>query len=179
MSHQPFENWLFTKETLTSEQSHALREHLDSCDTCRQVESAWREVHQQFNRAPAVAPAPGFSLRWQERLVDRRHAYQRRRAWMMFAVTLSSALIMFALLALRAIELLRSPGRIVLISAYQILNLIWFVKEVQTSLNSFIQIATSLIPWPAWFVFGGVLMLVVVLWFIFYQKLTHPRRIEL
>jgi len=179
MSHQPFETWMFTKETLTSEQSHALTEHLNSCETCQQVESAWLEIHQQLKRVPAITPNPGFSLRWQDRLAERRHERQRRRAWVMFAFTLSGALMMLALLALRAIEMLSSPGRIVLIIAYQILNLIWLVKEVQTSLNSFIKIAISLIPWPAWFGLIGVFILVAVLWFIVVTKITHPRRIEL
>jgi hypothetical protein len=179
MSHQPFENSLFSEESLTSEQQRALREHLSSCETCRQVESAWLEVHQQFKRVPAIAPSPGFSLRWQERLADRRHAHQRRNSWVLFAFTLGGALILFALLALRTIDIFRSPGRLILIAVYQILNLIWFVKEVQTSINSFIQIATGLIPWPAWFALAGIFMLLAVLWLIYYRKITHPRRIEL
>ena len=179
MSHQPFENWLFSKESLTVDQLRDLQAHLGSCETCRQVESAWLEVHQQFKRVPAVLPSPEFSLRWQVHLAERRQKLHRRHSWTLFAFSLGSALLLFGLLALRAIELLRSPGRLVLLAAYQFLSLVWYLKEALSSVSSFVNIVNSLVPWPAWFVFVGITALALALWLILFKKITQPRSIEL
>ena len=87
MSHQPFEKWIFSEETLQPDQQHALESHLETCKDCQQLDSALKEFELEIHRQPSPMPAPGFTQRWQTRLARVRQQRQRQRLWIF---TLSS-----------------------------------------------------------------------------------------
>ena len=45
----------------------------------RLLNSAWQEVELEFRTVGEIAPAPGFTNRWKERLAVRKQAEQRRQ----------------------------------------------------------------------------------------------------
>jgi hypothetical protein len=63
MAHQPFNNWLLGETELTHEQNIQLKTHLETCDECRQIQSAWFAVKAEIQKNPAKSPAAGFSLK--------------------------------------------------------------------------------------------------------------------
>jgi hypothetical protein len=78
MNHQPFEEWLLNDETpLTAEQKRELDLHVRSCVSC----SALLETGMILHSVKVVAPADGFTARFQARLAERRLADHRRRIW--------------------------------------------------------------------------------------------------
>lgn len=78
MNHQPFEEWLLSDETpLTAEQKRELDLHVRSCVSC----SALLETGMVLRSVKMVAPADGFTVRFQARLAKRRLADHRRRIW--------------------------------------------------------------------------------------------------
>lgn len=78
MNHQPFEEWMLSNEPLDPEQDAALSEHLVSCPDCPPLARAWQAVRLEISAEPPEAPAPGFSMRWQARLKEKRAEQQRR-----------------------------------------------------------------------------------------------------
>lgn len=74
MNHRPFEDWLLEDQFLTPEQKRELDAHLRTCKSC----TALAESNLALRSARVVAPAPGFSARWQQRLVLARQAERRR-----------------------------------------------------------------------------------------------------
>lgn len=77
MKHQPFEEWLLNDTPLTLEQKRELDLHVRSCAHC----SALVETEMVLRSVKMVAPAEGFTARFQTRLAERRLADRRRRVW--------------------------------------------------------------------------------------------------
>ena len=94
MNHRPFEDWLLDDQPLTPEQKRDLRSHLRACDSCAAV----AEANLALRSAHLVSPAPGFSTRWEERLVAARRS-QRKRVLIGSLVFSLGGLFLLALLA--------------------------------------------------------------------------------
>lgn len=99
MNHQPFEDWIFDPGVMTAEERRALQNHLQECAQCQRLERRWLAVHQQMRARPMVAPAPGFTQRWQSGLAQRRAQEQRKQAWKIFGMLLGGAVFILLLLS--------------------------------------------------------------------------------
>ena len=106
MGHQPYESWLISEEPLLPEDELKLHEHIASCDTCRQLSYSWSEVQDMFQEPQFASPSPGFTGRWQSRLVEfqllETERKQKRISWMFFAAMAGAAAILLGFMAVRA-----------------------------------------------------------------------------
>jgi len=91
MSHQPFEDWLFSGETLESQQEQSLQDHLNQCEQCQAISIALNQVDDVFLNSPSPEPALGFTQRWFERLTIAREHQQIKRTWTIILVLFSAA----------------------------------------------------------------------------------------
>jgi hypothetical protein len=127
MNHRPFEDWLLDDLPLTPEQSRELQAHLRGCDSC----SAIAESNLALRSARLTSPAPGFTARWQERLVMERQT-QRRRARIGSMVFSMGGLILLALLTgPTLLSLIASPAE-------------WIAMLVRTLLFAYTLLAALL-----------------------------------
>jgi len=92
MNHEPFEHWLFARETLSPDQQAALEAHLRRCEACAALDAAWRQAETLLQGAPAPAPRPGFAARWRMRERAWRQRRQRRFNALAAGVVLVGAL---------------------------------------------------------------------------------------
>ena len=99
MSHQPFETYLFSDEPLTAEQQQSLDAHLKTCERCCAFSYSLNNFDTALRHSPSPLPAPGFTQRWQTRLVAHQQARQSRKLWLMtlglFALASVTLLILF------------------------------------------------------------------------------------
>ena len=77
MNHLPFEEWLLNNSPITPEQQRDLDLHLRTCAYC----SALTETGRALSSVKMAAPAPGFTIRFQARLAERKLADRRRKLW--------------------------------------------------------------------------------------------------
>ena len=77
MNHQPFEEWLLTEKLISPKERLELDAHLRICSYC----SALAETGKAFRTVKRVAPAAGFSARFQARLAMQKAADRRRKRW--------------------------------------------------------------------------------------------------
>ena len=77
MNHQPFEEWLLTEKLVSPKERLELDAHLRICSYC----SALAETGKAFRTVKRVAPAAGFSARFQARLAMQKAADRRRKRW--------------------------------------------------------------------------------------------------
>lgn len=77
MNHQPFENWLLNDKNLTSAEKRELDLHLRTCTHC----TALSATGLALRSANVVAPATGFTVRFQQRLAAQKVAERRSRLW--------------------------------------------------------------------------------------------------
>lgn len=87
MKHPSFEEWLFAEEPLQPEQSEALVEHLQECADCRLLKEADQAVLRFITEAPAMAPAPGFTARWEARLAESRQKAHEKQLALILGLT--------------------------------------------------------------------------------------------
>lgn len=178
MNHQPFETWLLSGEPLASDQAQALRDHLLVCEACQQLRSSWSEVQRLFEEAPVVLPERGFTQRWHDRLKESRRIHQRKQTRAFLAASASAALILFIFIAIRLIEVIRSPEQFLLVWIYRVVSALALINEAQVIVKAAFSIVTSIVPLPVWI--GLILLLAILggLWLVLYKTITTQRRIE-
>lgn len=94
MKHQPFESWLYERETLSQDQARDLKHHLKICERCNTLATAWMDIEAQLFAASLIAPATGFSRRWRVRLADhQRQVNHRQMSAMLLTTTVGLAVL--------------------------------------------------------------------------------------
>ena len=134
MNHKPFETWLLDDKVLTPTEKRELNSHLRECRTC----SALAETGLALRSARVAAPAPGFALRFQQKLAAQKLAEQRRRLWGLIVLILSGVGLLGWFLAPVLISIAASPVEW-LISATGIFLFVF------TSLQAFGEIVTVML----------------------------------
>lgn len=178
MTHQPFQDWLFD-DTLDVTQADALHSHLDTCTGCRDLSGAFHQVENSLHAAPFVAPAPGFTERWQARLEAERSRLHKRQIRLAFVVGLSGALVLLGLLAILFWPLLDSLDALLWASVYQLYLAFTFIRQVGGPLATLARALAPALPLVFWVLILGLLTQMSVLWVVSYRYITNPRRIEI
>jgi predicted anti-sigma-YlaC factor YlaD len=115
MNHQQYEQWLLSEEPLSRDQAEALRSHLNTCEACQRLSTAWSNVRQLIQSAPLVEPKSGFVARWQRRIevqiAMERQALHRRQSWAVFIITALGAITLFALFVTQLSSIFSSPSQ--------------------------------------------------------------------
>lgn len=174
MNHQPFENWIFTQEALAPEQAQALLEHLQSCETCAALATAWQQVSPMFIAPPILAPSPGFVPRWRQRLEVDRVRSQRRQSLVFFGVGIGLAFVFLVLLAIGVLYTFSSPLEWFLTLSSRLATLFFLADAFR---DSFIVLRTAL-P-VSWWISGGLAVAALcILWIFSLQKLATVRRVS-
>ena len=176
-NHQPFEDWLFSSETLTEEQSRALQEHLISCDHCRCLAAGWHEVEGELKAASDISPAPGFANRWQVRLASQRAQRQKRQAAYFLIFSVGSAFLLLVALSILVWPVFQSPYPFLLALAARITSIYELYNTVPSTIFTLFNTFRQVIPptlWVGLIVAAGSLFAV---WIFALRKLAYERRI--
>jgi hypothetical protein len=176
MNHRPFSDWLLTDDQLSAIQEQSLQDHLQNCESCRQVEVAWLEVESSFKSIPQIKPPPGFTERWQLHLENYEKRKQRHQAWIPIAAIFPIILILLSVSTAQIWMVLKSPGPYLVIWFSKVIDLLSFYLSIQhwISPDSWnISIVTVI----AMTFFVGLMSFMCVLWVAAYRKLSMVRRL--
>jgi hypothetical protein len=176
MNHQPFRDWLLSDEQLSEGEKQALQDHLSTCESCSQIVSAWKEVEMEIKRVPEVAPAAGFTERWQANLATYQARKQSRGGWFTIAATSIVISTLFGIMAWQGWLLLQSPDAFLAVWLNRLVGVISLYFIVQNFVGSSIRYL------PFYTILGMVLLVglisfMSVLWLAAYRKLSLARRI--
>lgn len=177
MNHQPFENWLLSDESLSAEQSLALIAHLSICDPCNRMDISLNEVQDLFQSAPRLAPAPGFTVRWQERRAVQLTKRRQQQSWIFLAVTTTSAAVLLAALGLSILSLVKQPEQLLIYFAYRLTTLLINVETVGDLLSTTVRSLGGSLPIAVWIGLSGLASMLSVIWFVLFRQLITQRRI--
>jgi hypothetical protein len=175
MNHQPFRGWLLSDDELTVEQSKALQNHLETCESCQQVVTAWKELEAVIDRSAQLAPAPGFVGRWQIRLVEHQNHQQQLRGWYVIGAT---GLVVASLLVLVIVQLwslIHAPDAYLAAMFERLMGVLSIFLTVRNMVSS------VSIP-EIGYTFAGIVLLIgmisfmSVLWLATYRKMSMARR---
>lgn len=182
MNHQPFEGWLLADNPPEGEQAIELREHLRDCSRCRQLEADWSGIHQLIQTSGQITPAPGFSARWQARLLLKEQLAQNRRQhrqpWLLFVINFSIAALLLVLLGSQLWKSFHSTAQLLLVKAF-LLSIVLFVIETgQEILTTSIQVAVQF-PVVLWAFLLGMSGFLGMLWITVGRQIVSTRRVTL
>lgn len=177
MNHQPFRDWLVADETLSTEQSRSLQAHLAECESCSQLESAWKNVELALDTTPEAGPKPGFTLRWQARLAETERLQLKRQGWISITITAIVAAALVVILAFQVWPLLQDPGPFISVWLGQMVSLVsdYFILRTFFTTNTWIQPFNILV---GSFLLVGMISFMSVLWITAYKKIILARRVE-
>jgi len=171
MNHQPYETWLFSQEELEVEQLKELKVHLHLCEQCDALATAFAEAEGQLCSGDLIAPAPGFTNRWRERIQQRKHVSQKRHTSLLFGAFSAGALILFLPLIVRWFLIALSPGDIVIRVMAEVVDWVavfGFTSDVTTAV---LDGMIDTIPMEWWFTFAFVLFSLISLWIVMMHRI--------
>lgn len=176
MNHRPFEDWLLDDLALSPEQKRELDVHLRTCKSC----TALAEANLALRAARVVGPAPGFTVRWQERLVLARQA-QRRRTLIGTLVFSIGGLLLLALLAGPTIaSILGSPAVWISNLVQGALFLYTLLMAAREAVPILLHVLPNFLPPFAWLVMISTVAGLGLLWSVSLWRLTHaPQGVQL
>lgn len=175
MNHQPYRDWLLAEQDLTVEQSQAMQEHLRSCESCSQIESAWIDLEAVFHKSTQVEPASGFTERWQAHLAEHQAHQQKLRGWWTISVTSLIVTSLLVLLIVQLWSLLQSPD----LFWVEWLNRVIGVISIYYTIQNLVSPYSWQIPvftFIGIFFLVGIISFMSVLWLATYRKFVMVRR---
>lgn len=175
--HQLFEEWLFSDKELPHHDTHTLEEHLETCDSCRQLSTSWTEAEAEIKTVPMLSPAPGFTERWQIRLAADRRKRQSKQNIAILIFSAVGAATLLILASLMVIPLFKSPWPFILTWAYQLATLYSISSVYGGALTVLVRSLVNLLPPLFWVALPLTLGGLSLIWLLYYQKLILSRRI--
>ena len=166
MNHQPYESWLTSDEPLLPENEQMLQEHIESCESCRQLSYAWVEVQDLFREPQLALPSSGFAQRWQAKLMavqlSESERQQKRLSWAFFTV-----------MAVQA------PVRLFIGGLTLIAGLLNLATAVQIALIPFLNVIVVSVPTYWWFILVIAACLLTLVLAFSARRILYPRRVSL
>ena len=183
MSHQPFETWMLSEETLLPEQEQRLHGHIEECESCRQMSNAWQEVQGIFSATPIAEPAPGFTKRWQVRFNEMSMAEiarrQRQASWLFFGVMTGAALLILGFLVIQFFSTVQAPVQVFITGVTMLAGLLTLANAVQVAFIPFLEVLIVSVPPLWWFFLAFAASLLTLLLVFSVRQILNPRRVSL
>lgn len=181
MTHQPFEEWIFSDSPdhkLSPRETAALQNHLYDCQSCRILSDAWNELEQELVPTPMSAPQPGFTDRWQARLLVDRQKSHRRQTLILLGFSVIGALVLLGFMLSIALPWIQTPGLFFWTWMYQFIKLFSIVGLATDVIGTLSNSIVNLIPVYGWIILAGLLSELAVVWVVSYRVLSNSRRVS-
>ena len=177
MDHMPIRDWLSSDEPLSPEQSVTLRRHLQKCDDCQHLENALTDVQRLFQSPPQANPAPGFSIRWKERLTERQLKRQHRIAWVAIGAIAMITVVLFFILGTQVWSIVQSPEQLFLVWVSRLVIMLGFLYQAKDFFTGLLNIAPSIPVSLLVISFAiGITSFFTAIWLVTYKQLIVIRR---
>ena len=160
MNHQPFEEWLLLDKNLTPAETRELDLHLRTCAHC----TALAATGLALRSAPVVAPAAGFTLRFQQRLAAQKIAERRRKLWGMIVLLISGVGLLGWLTAPYLFVFFAAPVQWITAAIGYFLFVITSLQALTEVMAVLLRMMTDFIPPYIWMVLLSALAGLGLLW---------------
>ena len=169
MNHRPFEDWLLDDQLLDPAQKRELDAHLHTCNVC----SAIAELNLALRSARVVGPAPGFTARFQERLVLARRAQRRRTLLGTLFFSLGGMLLLALLAGPTLVSLLGSPAEWISAMVRALLFIYTTIMAVAEAGSVIFRVLPGFMPPFVWLVLLSTLSGLGLLWSVSIWRLVR------
>jgi anti-sigma factor RsiW len=183
MDHKPFEAWLISDEPLLPEDEQRLHEHIESCESCRQLSTSWAEVQDLFREPQLVQPPAGFTERWQTRLVDfniiEKERSPQRASWIFFASMAGAALLILGFMAVQFFSSVQAPIQVFIGGMTLIAGVLNLASTLQIAIIPFLEVVLVSVPTYWWLIMVIAACLLTLVLTFSARRILFPRRVSL
>lgn len=169
MKHRPFEDWLLDDQPLNPTQKRDLDAHLRECKVCKGI----AESNLALRSARLVAPAAGFTNRWQERLVVARRAQRRRTLLGSLFFSVGGLLLLAVLLGPYVVSLIGSPAEWIAAMVRAALFIYTTAIAVTEAGSVLVRVLPGFVPPFVWLVLFSTLSGFALLWSVSIWRLMR------
>lgn len=162
MNHQPFETWLLDDKHLSKTEKRDLDAHLRDCRVC----STLAETGLALRSARVIAPAAGFTTRFQQRLAAQKVAERRRRLWGLFILILSGVGLLGWAVAPYAYAFVSAPVEWLTAAIGYFLFVFTSAQAFSEILRVMARILPSFVPPYVWMMFFSALAGMGLVWIV-------------
>jgi hypothetical protein len=175
MNHQPFEEWLLNDKNLTPAETRELDLHLRTCSHC----TALSATGLALRSTPVVAPAAGFTLRFQQRLAAQKVAERRRKLWGMIVLLVGGVGLLGWFTAPFLLAFFSAPVGWVAVAIGYFLFVITSLQALAEVMAVLLRTVPDFIPPYIWMVLVSTLAGIGLLWTIsIWQFSRTPRGVS-
>jgi hypothetical protein len=165
MNHQPFEEWLLNDKNLTPVERRDLDLHMRTCVHC----TALSATGLALRSANVIAPAAGFTVRFQQRLAAQKIVERRRKLWGMIVLVVSGVSLLGWLTAPYLFAIVNEPVEWVTMVIGYFLFIVTSLQAITQVISVLLSMAPDFIPPYVWMVllsgFAGLgLLWTVSIW---------------
>lgn len=160
MNHQPFEDWLLNDKPITPEQKRELDQHVRTCSYC----SALVGTGIALKSVKKISPQPGFTNRFQARLVAQKLAERRRRTWGAVLFTLGGLAILMWLFSPYLATFLSAPATWISVIVEWIIFILTTIRALTEAGSVFLEIVPDFFSPFMWMVLLSAFAGVSLLW---------------
>jgi len=169
MKHRPFEDWLLDDQPLDPAQKRELDAHLRACEVC----SAIAESNLALRSARVIAPVPGFTARWQERLVLARRAQRRRTLLGTLFFSLGGLILLAFLAGPILVSLIGSPAEWISAMVHAALFIYTAILAITEAGSVIFRVLPGFVPPFVWLVLLSALSGLGLLWSVSIWRLMR------
>lgn len=166
MNHRPFEDWLLEDQQLTPQQARDLQAHVRTCTSC----AAIAETNLALHATRLVAPAAGFSERFQVRLERRRREQRWRQVIGTVLLVLGGLGLSYWLAGPIIMQALRSPAELLTVGVGYFLFILTSLQVLGEVSAILLRVLPSFISPAGWFVLTMIVAGLGFLWTITIQR---------
>jgi hypothetical protein len=175
MNHRPFEDWLLDDQLLNPAQKRELDGHLRACNAC----SAIAESNLALRSARVVGPAPGFTARFQERLVLARRAQRRRTLLGTLFFSLGGVLLLAFLAGPTLVSLLGSPAEWISAMVQALLFIYTTILALAEAGSVIFRVLPGFMPPFVWLILLSTLSGFGLLWSVsIWRLMRRPQGVQ-
>lgn len=130
----------------------------------KMLEIAWGEVESTFRSAGMMAPLPGFTNRWMERLELERVREERRQAWALVLTNLVIAVGFIILIGAQYAPSLSNGGGIVALWVELVSRVVLLLRMASGLVSTLLRTLPGLVPTSWWVGSAAAVGFGVALW---------------
>jgi uncharacterized membrane protein len=171
MKHLPYENWILDEPKLKLEEISILTHHLAVCNQCRHLKNGWEASKALLTKANLAAPAPGFSARWQNTVIQKCKTEKVRQ----YRITLFGILMLTFLASMIYMVASGSFMQVLANFLNSIIQSIIAVTHSLSNLGLWINSMPTAVPLAAGFFFFGLINAFLMAAVFFFWNLKNRK----
>jgi predicted anti-sigma-YlaC factor YlaD len=159
MKHSQFKRWILDDEVLEADQQNMLKQHLDACDECRQLQLRWEASRKMLKVAAPTLPAPGFSNRWRQTFAQKKRIEKVRH----YRLTLTGLVLLAFFASLATMTVSGTFGHVLAHSFNALAHAAVTLTNSFTVIGRWVSRLPLAAPIAAGFVFSGLMTAFVMI----------------